>query len=234
MESKPNPELGKIKAVIFDMDNTLFDFVEAKIRACKAVCDHLGTDDERELLNYFLRRKYDFESYENIADYLKDKGIYNDKLFEECCRIYEKVKLDSIKPYPNVRYVLEKLKNAGLKLAVVTDALNGNAVKRLKKTGLIEHFDVIISADQSGKRKPEPDSIVLALEKLGVKHKEAILVGDSIRRDIEAGKKLGMITVYAAYGDRNFFESKVGKADFVLKDLKEIIDYLRVVGCMKI
>jgi putative hydrolase of the HAD superfamily len=234
LESKPKPEIRSVKAVIFDMDNTLFDFVEAKIRACKAVCDHLGMDDERELLNYFLRRKHDFESYENIADYLKDKGIYNDKLFEECCKIYEEVKLATIKPYPDVKYVLEKLKKAGLKLAVVTDALNGNATKRLKKAGLFEYFDVIVSADQSGKRKPEPDSIILALEKLGVKPEEAILVGDSIRRDIEAGKKLRMVTVYAAYGDRNFFESKVGKADFVLKDLKEIIDYLRVVGCMKI
>jgi len=222
LKSKPSPKLGKIKVVIFDMDNTLFDFVEAKIRACRAVCDHLGMNDERELLNYFLRRKYDFENHENIADYLKDKGIYNDMLFEECCRIYEEVKLSTIEPYPNIKHVLEKLKDAGLKLAVVTDALNGNAVKRLKKAGLIDYFDAIVSADQSGKRKPEPDSIILALRKLGVKPDEAILVGDSLRRDIEAGKKLGLVTVYAAYGDRNFFESQAGEVDFTAKKSEDI------------
>lgn len=216
----------KIKAVIFDMDNTLFDFVEAKIRACKAVCNHINQKDERKLLNYFLRNMHNLEGHDNIADYLRDKGVYSDDLFNECCRIYEEVKLDTIKPYPGVKKVLETLKRVGLKLAVVTDALNGNAVKRLKKAGLIDYFNVIVSADMTGRRKPEPDSILLALNKLGVRPEEAILVGDSLRRDIEAGKKLGMVTIYAAYGDRNFFEITKGVADYIIYRAEKILSVI--------
>ena len=215
-----------IKAVIFDMDNTLFDFVEAKLKACKAVVESIKTGNEEEFLNYFLRGVHGFENHENIRDYLRDKGIYSEKIFEECCKIYENVKLDCIKPYPGVKETLEKLKSMGLKLAVVTDAENGDALKRLKKAGLLHYFDVVVSADMTGKRKPEPDSIKMALDKLGVDAREAILVGDSINRDIEAGKRLGMVTVYAAYGDRNFFEDKRGKADFVVETPVKLIDFL--------
>ncbi|WP_201763914.1 HAD family hydrolase [Archaeoglobus sulfaticallidus] len=214
----------KVRAVIFDMDNTLFDFVEAKLRACRAVVEHLGAGDEEELLRYFLRGMHGFEDLENIADYMLDKGVYSQEKYEECCRIYEEVKLNSIEPYPHVRETLERLRDLGLKLAVVTDAMNGHAVSRLRKAGLLHYFDVVVSADMTGKRKPEPDSIKFALEKLGVDAKEAILVGDSVRRDIEAGKRLGMMTVYAAYGDRNFFEEKSREADFVIESISKLLD----------
>jgi putative hydrolase of the HAD superfamily len=218
----------KIKAVIFDLDNTLVDFVEAKIKACRAVVERIGCGDENELLQYFLRWKYGFESHENLADYLRDKGVFSEELYRECCRIYDEVKLESIEVYPGITEVLEKLKEAGVKLAVVTDAENGHALARLQKTGLLKYFDVVVSADITGKRKPEPDSILLALEMLGVDVAEAAVVGDSIRRDIEAGKKLGMLTIYAAYGDRNFFESKSGEADFTAKRPGDILKILKI------
>ncbi len=120
----------------------------------------------------------------------------------------------------------EELKSRGLKLAVVTDAYNGHAIARLQKTKLLHYFDVIVSVDMTGKKKPEPDSIKLALDRLGVNPKEAIIVGDSVERDIQAGKKLGMITVYAAYGDRNFFEEKGNEADFVVNCISELLEVL--------
>ena len=216
---------SKLRAVIFDLDNTLVDFVEAKMKACEAVVKRLGSGNAEELLKYFIRKKHGFESHENIADYLRDKGIYSGELYRECCEIYERVKLESIKLYPGIREVLENLKQKGVKLAVVTDAENGHALSRLNKFGLQKYFDVIISADMTGKRKPEPDSLLLALRKLGVKAEEAAIVGDSLRRDIEAGKRLGMLTVYAAYGDRNFFECREGReeADVVAERPEEIL-----------
>lgn len=217
----------RIRAVIFDLDNTLVDFVEAKIKACRAVVKRAGCGDKNELLQYFLRLRHGFESHENIADYLKDKGVYSEELYRECCEIYEKVKLESIRLYPGIKNVLSSLKRKGLKLAVVTDAENGHAISRLQKVGLLKYFDVIISADMTGKRKPEPDSLLLALRKLGVRAEEAAIVGDSLRRDIEAGRRLGMLTIYAAYGDRNFLESGKGEADFVVREPEDIVEFLR-------
>ncbi|WP_456368925.1 HAD family hydrolase [Geoglobus sp.] len=218
---------SRIRAVIFDLDNTLLDFVEAKLKACKAVIRHLGlNEDEHELLGYFLRGVHGFEDVRSIADYMRDRGVYCEEKFRECCEIYERVKLENVEPYPGVRETLERLRKLGLKLAVVTDAVNGHAIGRLKKAGILHYFDAVISSDMTGKRKPEPDSIILALNKLGVGAEEAIIVGDSLRRDIEAGKRLGMMTVYASYGDRNFFEERSGGADFVIEDIGELIGLL--------
>jgi len=104
----------KVKAVIFDMDNTLFDFVEAKLKACKAVVEYLGVGDEEELLKYFLRGIHGFEDLENIADYMLDKGIYNKEKYEECCRIYEEVKLSNIEPLPPSKGNPREAKRHGL------------------------------------------------------------------------------------------------------------------------
>jgi len=47
---------SKIRAVIFDLDNTLVDFVEAKMKACEAVVKRLGSGNAEELLKYFIRK----------------------------------------------------------------------------------------------------------------------------------------------------------------------------------
>jgi len=216
-------EKARIKAVIFDMDNTLFDFVEAKLKACKAVVRMIGENDEFELIEYFLTGTGGFEDKKRIADYLHNKGKYTDELYHQCCLRYEDVKLRNIVRYPGIRETLGRLREQKLKLAVVTDASRTDAIARLRKTDLLLFFDYIIPAELSGKRKPAPDSFALALEKLGVAAREAVLVGDSLARDIVPGKKLGLVTVHAAYGDRNFRENKSVRADFRVESPGELV-----------
>jgi putative hydrolase of the HAD superfamily len=217
----------EIKAVIFDMDNTLFDFVEAKLRACKAVVELVGETDEMVLIEYFLGSGKGIETQENIADYLKDRDLYTDDTYAHCVEVYKKVKLDTIKAYDGVQETLEELKSQDLKLAVVTDADEDNAMKRLTKTRLKKYFDIFISSDTIGKKKPDPGSLMLAVEKLKLRPEQIILVGDSLRRDIDPAKKLGMVTVYAAYGDRNFLEWQSTSADFIIDDIRELIEIIK-------
>ena len=213
-----------IRAVIFDMDNTLFDFVEAKLIACAAMIAYLKVPVEPVvLLKYFLRPVHGFESHENIRDFLHDNHCYSDTVFNRCCTIYDEEKVAAIKPYPLVSETLSVLRNRGLKLAVVTDAHNGNALKRLKKAGLEEFFNTVITMEMSGKAKPSPEPFLLAMNKLGVKASETILVGDSIRRDIMPAKALGILAVHAVYGDRNFHEGERDDADYVIHGIQEVI-----------
>ena len=66
----------EIKSILFDMDNTLFDFIEAKYAACDAIAEHLGLKDGRELFKYFLRGVYNFEAWENIRDYMNEGCLF--------------------------------------------------------------------------------------------------------------------------------------------------------------
>jgi putative hydrolase of the HAD superfamily len=218
----------EIEAVVFDMDNTLFDFVEAKLRACKAVVECLERNDDMELLEYFLKDRKEIENKNNIASYLEDRDIYSKPSFEKCCEVYTKTKLQNIVVYPGILETLEEIKNNELKLAVVTDADLRNAHARLQKTELIHYFKVVVAYDMVGKLKPQPDSINYALDKLNVTPEVSVLVGDSLDRDIEPAKNLGMLTVYASYGDRNFNENRSNVADYTITNATELLEILKI------
>jgi putative hydrolase of the HAD superfamily len=218
----------EIKSILFDMDNTLFDFIEAKHAACNAIVEHLGLKDSRVLFKYFLRGVYHFEAWENIRDYMNDRGIYSEQAYLDCCVLYEKKKLETIDPYPNVVETLHQLKKMGLSLGVVTDAYIGHARSRLMKTRLFDLFDVLVTADMTGTKKPSPEIFFKTLEKLQIMPCQALFVGDSMRRDIEPAKKIGMVTAYDAYGDRNVKEDNQCQADYCLNDISDVIGVVKI------
>jgi len=216
----------EIKSILFDMDNTLFDFIEAKHAACNAIVEYLGLKESRELFNYFLRGIYNFEALENIRDFMTDRGVYSEQAYLYCCDIYERQKLESIDPYPNVPETLFQLKKMGFSLVVVTDAHIDHARSRLMKTRLFDLFDVVVTADMTGTKKPSPEIFLHSLNKLQINPHQALFIGDSLRRDIEPAKKLGMVTAYAAYGDRNVKEERSCQADYCLNDISDVFEFL--------
>ena len=218
----------EIKSILFDMDNTLFDFIKAKHAACEAIAGHLGLKDSRELFKYFLRGIYNFEAWENIRDYMKDRDVYSEDMYIDCCDLYERTKLETIYPYPNVEATLYQLKKWGFSLGVVTDAHIENARSRLMKTKLLDLFDVLITADMTGTKKPSPEIFFYSLEKLQIAPHQALFIGDSLRRDIEPAQRIGMVTAHAAYGDRNIKEERSCQADYCLNDISDVLKFIKV------
>jgi len=208
------------------MDNTLFDFIEAKHAACDVIVEYLGLKDSKELFNYFIRGFYNFEALENIRDYMTDRGVYSEQAYLDCCDLYERQKLESIDPYPNVVETLFQLKKMGFSLGVVTDAHIDHARLRLKKTRLFDLFDVLVTADMTGTKKPSPEIFLHSLKKLQIYPHQALFIGDSLRRDIEPAKKIGMVTAYAAYGDRNVKEERSCQADYCLNNISDVFEFL--------
>jgi putative hydrolase of the HAD superfamily len=68
----------------------------------------------------------------------------------------------------------------------------------------------------TGTKKPSPEIFLHSLNKLKIYPCQALFIGDSLRRDIEPAKKIGMVTAYAAYGDRNVKEERSCRADYYL------------------
>ncbi|RXA21968.1 HAD family hydrolase [Methanosarcina sp. MSH10X1] len=219
-----------LKAVLFDMDNTLFDFVAAKLKACREVISRIGKEKEdiarepTELFEYFLRGSYGFEDYENIRDYMKERNIFTAQGYSECCEIYEREKLQNLELYPAVADTLDKLKELGLKLVIITDADRYHALARLTRVGLIEYFDLVVAADMTGTKKPDPAHFLFALEVLGIKPGETLVVGDSIKRDMAPARKLGLKTAYASYGDWRPGEGMDQCFDFRLNKFSDLLE----------
>ena len=149
----------------------------------------------------FLRPVHGFESPAHIADYLGSIGSAAD--VGEAAARFEAAKLAALEPYPGVAGVLGELRDAGLPLGVVSDADTAHASARLERCGLARYFEVVVTPDVTGERKPAPTNFLHALGRLGAGPSDAAMVGDSLRRDIEPAKALGLLSVHAAYGDWN-------------------------------
>lgn len=219
-----------VTALLFDMDNTLFDLVGAQIAACDSVVRHLGHDDGDELFSYFLTTSHGFESPENIRQYMQERRIATTGMYEDACRIYIIEKLRHITPYPGVTETLRAIREMGFATGIVTDAEKADATQRLGKCGLSPFFDCMVTFDQVQVKKPAPDPFLAALGRIRALAEETIFVGDSPRRDIEPCKKLGIRTVYARYGDRFSKTRNDAGADFVIDRMDELPGIIRKIS----
>jgi len=207
----------QIKAVLFDLDQTLIDFIKMKVEACRSAIEAMikvGLKiDKREGLKKLMETYFrlGIESDLAITKFLEEQtGGVDEKILKAGIDAYLKTKPHFLKPYPYVLEVLESLKNMNLRLGIVTDAPKEKAMKRLKAMDIIHFFDFIITFDETGVKKPNKLPFLLAIDKLKLRSEEILFVGDSLRRDIEPAEKLGMKTLLIKrYEDLKKIEKKL-------------------------
>jgi len=103
------------------------------------------------------------------------------------------------RPFPGMDQVMSALRNRGYRLGVVTSKSREFAQRGLRLCGLWEFLDVFVSMDDTSRHKPNPEPLLLALERLRIPSEQAVYVGDSCH-DMQAGRAAGMRTVAALWG----------------------------------
>lgn len=217
-----------IKAIIFDLDNTLVDFmllknnaVEAAIHAMVDAGLEMSYDEARDKIDAI----YDREGieYQQVFDqFMKDiYGKVDHKIMSAGIVAYRKAREAALKPYPKVFPTLIELIKMGIKLAVVTDAPAKEAWLRLSYLNFHHVFDIVVTFDDTGERKPSPAPFNKALEMLGVKGDECLMIGDWAEKDMVGAKAVGMKTVFARYGD--VFNTKNPESDYEINSIAELI-----------
>ncbi len=216
-----------IKAIIFDLDNTLIDFMRMKRLSCEAAMDAmissgLKIDKKRGMKTLFqLYSKYGLEYQKIFQAFLrKVMGRIDYAIMASGIVAYRRVKEGLLYPYPNVVPTLNKLRKK-YKLVILTDAPRIQAWIRLVAMNLQGMFDYVITFDDTKVKKPNKKPFLYALKKLKLKPTECIMVGDSLKRDMAPAKRLGFRTAFAKYGG-NPAKSRV-KPDYVLNDIKKLL-----------
>jgi pyrophosphatase PpaX len=207
-----------IKAVLFDLDDTLLNSMPAREAALRWVFHKVKLNLEPAW--FFASIKGG--SFHGALRQLENQYNINDDLFALYRRTYWFRARPRVKLYPGVRQMLDKLKARGLLLAVVTNKFRciefeggiiGCALE-IKETGLENHFSAVIGLEDVKEQKPHPEGIQLALAKLGVEAGEALVAGDSAA-DIAAAKAAGCLSCRAAWGLPGEMEPvEAGEADF--------------------
>ena len=218
-----------IKAVIFDLDNTLVDFMAMKRQAINAaICGMIdaGIELSSEEVRTHIDKIYNEQGieYQLVFDHLLKEvlGRVDYKILSAGIIAYRRAREAALTPYPHVTATLMRLVKNGIRLAVVSDAPAREAWLRLCQMNFHHIFDVVVTFDDTGERKPGPKPFMMALNKLGdCMPEEVLMIGDWAERDMVGAKNVGMQTAFAGYGDS--FGNQQVEADYILSDITDVL-----------
>jgi putative hydrolase of the HAD superfamily len=151
----------------------------------------------------------------------KQIGHVDNKFLAAGIVAYRRAREANLMAYPNVYKTLMALAKSGIKLAVVSDAPSREAWLRIYYLNLYHFFDVVITFDDSGERKPSAKPFQMALDGMDLQAEETIMIGDWPDRDVVGAKQIGMKTVFARYGDT--FGTINSGADWEINDIYQLV-----------
>ena len=221
-----------IKAVIFDIDNTLTDFMKMKRAAVDSAVEGMIDAGLKVEKDDMVAKIFDIYWKEGVEDQkifdkvlLREFGSIDVKILAAMIIGYRRAKAGTMALYPHVGMTLAELMRMGLKIAVISDAPKLEVWLRIVSLGLHHYFDHVITSEDMGVKKPSPEPFRKALRMLGTRPSETIMVGDWAERDILGAKNLKIRTAWAKYG--NTFDTKESGADFELDDIYELVGIIR-------
>lgn len=237
--ARSSQEKAKLKAVIFDLGNTLVKFTgdlnETNFQGVKLIhrvisLDGIHIDFER-LLKVWTKERV--EGIIRASATLKE--VTADQVFERVMQLLGIPELNShtkkravdafftpeIEKYtldPHARGILEFLKEKNLKIGLISNTTCHRFVERLlKKFDLTPYFDVIMSSAGEGIRKPDPEIFRRALERLKTDPQETLMVGDLAEHDVKGAKLAGLKAVLLNHGQTGSVTP-----DYTIEKLKDL------------
>jgi len=195
--------MGRVKAIFFDLDDTLFDcsgsiIEDARKRAAEAM---VGTGFPRPVGQAYKMQVRLFEKFgpmENIFDRMCDKAKCTKderrRIVKAAFKAYNSSNVKHIRLYPDAKPMLRKLRKKGIKLVLITSGIYERQHKKIKILGLEGFFDIVkihdIEKDSSkfGKFKK-------AMETLELSPGQIVAVGDKVSSEIKMANRLGVTSV---------------------------------------
>lgn len=217
-----------MKAVLFDLDNTLFAVEQYFSGAFSDVADYLKEKYQlsaEEIYNKLMGIwKEKTSMYAHLFDDLLGELSLEDEL-ENVIRIFNEYE-GELEPYPDTIPLLNKLKQAELKLGIITDGNTQRQMRKINSLGIAPFFDVIILTKAIGRSKLTEVPFRKALDELETSPECSFFVGDNPHLDFKGAKQAGMKTVRLLKGEfKNTRKNEY--IDFEINDLKELSGFFQ-------
>jgi pyrophosphatase PpaX len=210
-----------LKAVLLDFDGTIVDTTELIHQSMLRATDEvLGRRLDRETLmanvGQPLPRQMELLDPEKAEDLLESYLLHNDKLHETL-----------IKEFPNVQTSLARLRDAGLRLAVVTSKRRHSVEMALNSfPGLREVVNAFVTMEDTTEHKPLPAPLLKGLQLLGdVPPEKAAYVGDA-PFDVTAARAAGVMSVAVSWGAFTEEALLAAEPDYLFEELDSAVDFL--------
>ena len=221
MPSSPPSSSRRPLTVLFDLDGTLIDSIELILNSAR----HAFTKLERPcppdaewltgvgiplptMFRRYARDAADCDAL--IAAYREYQMAHHDRL---------------VRCYDAVADTLVLLRERGHPIGVVTSKSDALALRGLEQAGIAGHIDTIVGCDSSVRHKPDPEPVLIALDRLGAAPDEAVFIGDSVH-DVAAGNAAGVATIAALWGPFSRSELEPAGPTFFAERVEHVVDLI--------
>ncbi len=208
-----------IKAVLFDLDGTLLDTKPFIVASFHHVCSLHGLDVITEEMIQSLGGASLHDTYRH---YHPDHDL--EMLCQAHCE-FQDGNPEMIRLFPESLAALSNLTELGLRSGVITSR-HSNARVLMEATRILEYFSVVVTCDDIKYPKPHPESMLLALDQLGLGPDEVVFVGD-MEADILLGRNTGVRTIGVSCGFSSTEEMRRFNPDHAIETLDEIAALVR-------
>ena len=191
-----------IKAVFFDIDDTLYDTSGFARLARKAAINvmidaglPLSSDEAYKLLKEIIKEKgSNYDKHFNILT----KRVFGEEkplLIALGMITYHNVKFALLRLFPKTPSTLIYLKSKGYHLGVISDGITIKQWEKLIRLGLNHFFDEVVTSEEAGVEKPDEKIFRLALDRMGCQPTKSIMIGNKFNKDIIGAINIGMSAI---------------------------------------
>lgn len=208
-----------INTILFDYDGTLMDTNEVVLQSWQHTFRTFRGHEENPDT---IRKTFGEPLVMTLENTFPEIPL--EKSLEVYRSFQREVFTDFVEVFPGIMELLETLKQKGYKMGLVTSRTKDTTWAGLKHYGMDKYFDVVITAGDTDKHKPDPEPILITLEKLGSAPEESLMIGDTMF-DLYCARNAGVKAVMVDWSVTMTGEEKA-QADYIIKIADELLDIL--------
>lgn len=237
------------KAILFDLDDTIISFDGVAEKAWEETCcsfvkamntpfaNTVLLDGIRKIRNWYwgdaerhrIGRMDMIKARREIVKMALDELQYfNEAAAYSLADNYTARQKELIHLFPDSISTLDRLKNLGVKLVLITNGNSEGQREKINRFSLDKYFEFCLIEEELGYGKPDKRVFECALERLGLKAEEVWMVGDNLVWDIEAPQKLGIFSIWNDYRKKGLPENTAIIPDRIINSIEQLLELIKM------
>ena len=160
---------------------------------------------------------------EIVAAALLRLDVQAPPLAREIADAYALEREQTVRPFPGAIEALQRLRDQGIRLALITNGSGEVQRRKLDRFGLTPLFDCILIEGECGVGKPDERVYRSALAQLGVEPEEAWMVGDHLEWDVDVPQRLGILGIWLDFAGAGLPQASAVRPDRITRSLGELV-----------
>jgi phosphoglycolate phosphatase len=213
--------LAFFKSILFDFDGTLIDSWPAIRNAYQAGLSHLQPGADQSHIEVLRSDNREYTEAIKYVFKIREKNPHFEQVVSD---IYMKDLSDKTDIFPGVEKVISSLDNTGKSWGIVTTKKRAFVEDILSKKPIFNKCRTLICGDDVQNRKPDPEGLLLACQKIGAPPAQTLYVGD-LESDINAAQRGGLKSACALYGYAPSLSDAMLRwpADYYLHNIEDML-----------